>query len=185
MGKGSIKGDLFKVLQKLDIQNKELVLRMLRREDEIMHSKTGQDIYRLCYNNAMENVMPQIIIQRMVLNEFGFTTSNDQSLNMYHQIMKEYYQSPTEYDEDVMQAVTYFRENSCLYFTSPCIELNQPVPDCYDLYELSEFPMSNDTKELDELKMDSNPLPPVDLHSILSQRTKKIQYTMLCGFSGS
>ena len=52
-------------------------------------------------------------------------------------IFLKYYKSPTEYDEEVLQSVTYMRENKSVYYTKPDYnigDLFKPVK----VYDVSE-----------------------------------------------
>ena len=144
-----------------DVKNKALILQMLRKEDEIMHSTYGQDIYRNSLNHSLTSLMPQLIIQRAILASFGFTT-DDRSVDAYRSIFRNYYISPTEYDREVLQSVTYMRENLCLYYTTPKLKIGQTAPNCL-LYGL-------DGKSQHEL------------YSLIRPTSR---FTMLCAFSSS
>lgn len=67
-------------------------------------------------------------IQRMVLKKFGFDTDDD-NVKKYKFIFRKYYKSSTDYDEDIMNAVHYLRENRLLYYTAKRIKINDTLPD--------------------------------------------------------
>ena len=115
-------------------KDKSLVIQMLKYEDSIIHSNVGQDIYRNELNNNRHSLFPEHTINRITLAHFNFTT-NDQSVLNYREIFRHYYNSPTDYDQEVLSCVTYMRENKCVYYTAPDINLNDTLPDC-DVYQL-------------------------------------------------
>ena len=105
--------------------------------------------------------MPQLTIQRAILASFGFTTE-DSSVEAYRSIFRNYYVSPTDYDRDVLQSVTYMRENLCLYYTTPELKISEPAQNC-SLYGL-------DGKSQ---------------HELFSLIRPTSRFTMLCAFSSS
>ena len=50
------------------------------------------------------------MINRIVLNYFGFDTSNE-SVENYRTIFRTYFKSPNDYDVEVINSVHYMREN--------------------------------------------------------------------------
>lgn len=117
-----------------NIRDRDLVIKMLRYEDSIIHSDDGQAIYKNPFNESLTSLEPRLIIQRVVLNKYSFDTS-DQSVSNYREIFRNYYNSPTDYDKEVLSSVTYMRENKCVYYTSPVINIGDEIPDC-KLYQL-------------------------------------------------
>lgn len=113
------------------VTDRKLIIKMLRFEDSIFKGEFGQAVYKNEYNNKLE---PQFVIQRRVLTDHGFDTS-DHSLENYRSIFKHYYRSPTDYDKEVINSVVYMRENRCIYYTEPIIDIGDRLPNC-DLYEL-------------------------------------------------
>jgi hypothetical protein len=113
----------------VNVKNRQLVLEMLAYEDGIIHDERGYAIYRGLGEDARTSLVAEKSIQRIVLNQFGFDTS-DESVAMYGKIFAHYYKSPTNYDKDVMNAVTYFRVNKCIFYTSPIISIGDVIPDC-------------------------------------------------------
>jgi len=103
------------------------VLRIMRLEDSIIHGAEAMamyadhDTYPDCGSLEIE-----FAINRMALSRSGFATE-DASVKIYRQTMHRYYASPTEYDAEVMSAVTYLRENKILYYTAPKLRLGQDV----------------------------------------------------------
>jgi hypothetical protein len=73
-------------------------------------------------------------MHRITLNAFGFKT-NDEDIQNYRKIFKNYYNSPTDYDKEVIESVTYMRENKCIYYTGK----NYDVGESYENVELYEL----------------------------------------------
>jgi len=127
-----------------DVKNKELVVKMLKREDVIMNDeKVGQELYR----TEKTPLGAVYAIHRLVLIEFGFDSS-DESVSCYRTIFANYYQSPTDYDRDVLSAVTYMRENKCVYNSFKKPQKNEML----DVKTLKLFsPMEKANVELEKI----------------------------------
>lgn len=112
-----------------DVQNKNLIIKMLNYEEKIYKSEQGQNLFLEKYNLAMNTLIVEKIIIRIVLNYFDF--DNDESdIENYKKIFKFYYKNENEYDREVMNAVHYFRENKCLFYKTPHIQVGQKIPNC-------------------------------------------------------
>lgn len=109
------------------VGDRGLVLRMLRFEDEVIHSERGASIYQR-HPDSATSLIPEKTIHRVVLKHFGFDTS-DQSVEIYRTIFRQYYRSPIDFDQEIMQAVTYMRENRTVFYTTPSIEIGSTLPD--------------------------------------------------------
>jgi hypothetical protein len=120
----SIEGKSF---TKDDILNKDLIIKMLKYEDQLYFSNLGQQIMINHGNNITSNNGSKTI-QRMTLNYFGFN-SMDSDLDNYRTIFHNYYISPIEYDKDVLSSVYYMRENRLLYYKTKKINVNELIPD--------------------------------------------------------
>ena len=97
------------------ILNRNLIIEMLKYEDKVIHSDLGKNIYN---DNSYEHYTTHeamFAIHRIVLSEFGFNT-NENDVNTYRKIFQSYYSSPDVYDKEVMDSVSYMRENKCLYY---------------------------------------------------------------------
>lgn len=116
-----------KFFTSIQVTDRDLILRMLRHEDEIIHGEQGKMIYQR-HENSLTSLAPEKTIHRVVLKEFGFDTSAE-SVEMYRTIFAYYYRSPADFDKEVMQAVTYMRENRTVFYTSPVIEVGSILPD--------------------------------------------------------
>ncbi len=127
---------ILKTFTKENVKDKDLVLKMLKKEDEYMLGDIGKGVYQ-SYKSSYEttDILAEFEIAGMILNEFGFIPSKE-SLNNYRSIINHYYIDPTNYDKDVMNSVVYLRENKLLYYTSPKIVINQKAPDIKTLYTL-------------------------------------------------
>jgi hypothetical protein len=112
-----------------ELKDRDLIIKMLKFEDTLINDeKFGQEIYRNELNGKGTSLEPQFIIQRTVLDHFGFDTSDD-SLTTYREIFRTYYKSPFEYDKEVLDSVTYMRENRCVYYKTPEIKVGDKIPD--------------------------------------------------------
>lgn len=112
----------------LELTNRELVIKMLRWESEFMCSPEGQARYKAQGSGQFTSLDNEYAFNRRVLREFGFTT-NDSSVANYRRIFQTYFQSPTDYDHDVIQASHYMRNNRCVFYTTPEIHVGDQIPD--------------------------------------------------------
>jgi len=117
------------------ITNRELIIEMLKYEDQVIHGDIGKKIYN---DNSYEHYTTHeamYAIHRIVLSEFGFRT-NENDVKTYRKIFQTYYSSPQVYDKEVMNAVSYMRENKCLYYTGKDFQIGDIFVDI-NLYDLS------------------------------------------------
>jgi hypothetical protein len=112
-----------------DITNKSLIIDMLKYEDTIYLGPIGKEIYGDSLYKPRISLTPEFTIHRIVLDKFGFDTS-DESVQNYRKIFGHYYKSGTDYDNEVLSSVAYMRENKCLYYTRPIISKSDIIPDC-------------------------------------------------------
>jgi hypothetical protein len=134
-----------------DIKNRELVLKMLKYEDEIIHGDIGKSIYDNESYEHYSSLETTYVIHRITLNAFGFKT-NENDLKNYRKIFKNYYNSPTDYDKEVIESVTYMRENKCMYYTGK----NYEVGDSYESVELYELSGKNKVNLFDKINPEDN-----------------------------
>lgn len=118
-----------------DVLNRDLVIEMLTYEDSILHSNQGQCVYKNPVNNSLCSLEPQFVINRLTLSKFGFDTS-DESIENFRSIFRNYYNSPTDYDEDVLSCSTYMRENRLMFYKTKEPEIGDTALNC-PLLELS------------------------------------------------
>lgn len=111
------------------VLNRDLVIKMLSYEEEYTRSKEGQALYRDKLNRPRISLDVEKKINRHVLIHFKFDSTND-SLEMYRSIFKNYYQSPTQYDAEVLNSVHYMRNNKCVYYDKPIIQIGDTIPNC-------------------------------------------------------
>jgi hypothetical protein len=117
------------------ITNRELIIEMLKYEDQVIHGDIGKKIYN---DNSYEHYTTHeamYAIHRIVLSEFGFRT-NENDVKTYRKIFQTYYSSPQVYDKEVMESVSYMRENKCLYYTGKDFRIGDIFEDI-NLYDLS------------------------------------------------
>lgn len=110
-----------------DIKNKELILEMLKYEDERYLSMEGQEFLRT-YGNISMTLESSKVFQRETLIKFGFSSTDD-DLKLYRRIFHNYYKSPIDYDKDVLSSVYYMRENKLLYYTEPVLKIGDKIVD--------------------------------------------------------
>jgi hypothetical protein len=117
------------------ITNRDLIIEMLKYEDQVIHGDLGKKIYN---DNSYEHYTTHeamYAIHRIVLSEFGFRTG-DEDVKTYRKIFQTYYSSPQVYDKEVMESVSYMRENKCLYYTGKDYGIGDIFEDI-NLYDLS------------------------------------------------
>lgn len=115
------------------VNNKDLVIKMLKKEEELIKSASGQERYKNIYNKPYISLTNEYAFNRKILSLFGFDTS-DYSVNNYRSIFRTYYHSPTNYDHDVINSSHYMRNNRCVFYTSPSINVGDIIPNV-ELYE--------------------------------------------------
>jgi hypothetical protein len=116
------------------VKNKQLVIQMLNYEENLTKSDFGQNLYKNILNSPLISLTIEHAINRLVLAKFGFDTS-DLSVSTYRTIFQTYYNSSSDYDPDVLNAVHYMRENKCVYYKQRPLEIGDVIPDC-ELYEI-------------------------------------------------
>ena len=107
---------------------------MLKHEDEIILGSIGKDIYANPLYCPRITLTPEYAIHRNVLSHFGFSTTYEDVAN-YRKIFSHYYKSPTSFDKDVLSSVAYMRENKCVYYSEPVINIKDTIKDV-SLYDL-------------------------------------------------
>ena len=110
------------------VKNKDLVIKMLLWEQDLMRSKEGQDRYRNELNLSYVSLTNEYAFQRQTLSHHGFDTT-DLSVENYRKIFSTYFNSPDDYDHDVINSAYYMKNNRCIYYKSPIIEVGQVIPD--------------------------------------------------------
>lgn len=133
MGKGDIVNLLPFTLN--EVKNRDLIIRMLEYEDSLIHGEVGQQIYGNPIYKPRVSLFPEYSIHRLVLSKFGFTTSERDVAN-YRSIFSHYFRSHDDYDAQVLSSVTYMRENKCVYYKQPQINVGDQLPNCR-LYEIN------------------------------------------------
>jgi hypothetical protein len=103
------------------VEDRELILQMLAYEDSLIHSNVGQEMYKTQSYSPLTSLTVELALQRLVLHKFGFTTS-PQDVDRYRSIYRHYPK-----DTEVLNSVTYLRENKCLYYTSPVISVGDNI----------------------------------------------------------
>ncbi len=111
-----------------DVRKRDLVLAMLRYEDSLFLGSRGQALFKDTSFEHLSNLETYYTFHRATLAKYGFQTT-DKDVEMYRTIFRTYYNSPTEYDAEVLNAVCYMRENKCVYYTDPPLIVGDPAPD--------------------------------------------------------
>ena len=113
--------------EKKDVNNKDLVIEMLKYEEQITKSDYGQSMYKNMLNRPLISLTVEKSLNRLTLSKFGFDTS-DENVEMYRTIFRTYFKSPSNYDKDVINSVHYMRENKCVFYKAPILEINDVSP---------------------------------------------------------
>lgn len=143
-----------------DVNNRELVIQMLKYEEELTKSDEGQSLYKNKLNCPLRTLTVEKILNRMTLTKFDFSNEDD-DVETYRTIFKTYYKSPDDYDNEVISSVHYMRENKCVYYKTPPLKLGEKIPDC-KLFNLDGTTQTT-------------------LHDIINKRNAK--YTVVAAFS--
>ena len=116
------------------IKNRDLIIKMLKYEDTIIHSDFGKNIYEDSTHELFSSLETMYVMHRITLNAFSFKTTDNDIIN-YRKIFSYYYKSPYEYDKEVLDCVTYMRENKCVYYTNKDFKINDKFEDVnvYDI----------------------------------------------------
>lgn len=143
----------------INLQDKQLVIEILTYEESLTKSDFGKQLYQNKFNRPFVSLDIETSIIKLVLNHFGFNTS-EQSVSNYRSIFKTYFRSALDYDKDVINSVHYMRENKCVFYQSKEIKNNDIIPNC-NLY-------------LDDGQSETT------LYDIIKEESR---YTMICAFS--
>jgi hypothetical protein len=111
------------------VLDKDLVIRMLKYEDQYGKSEDGQIHYKTKLNFPTQSLMVIYSFHKQTLDHFGFDTS-DESIKNYRSIFRTYYKSPVDYDKDVLSSVYYMRANKCVYYNSPIVKVGDKLTNC-------------------------------------------------------
>lgn len=131
---GITKNSTSKRFTRESVLNKDLVIQMLRHEEQITKSSFGQNMYRNSFNKPFVSLTVEKALNRQTLSDFGFDTS-DESVEMYRTIFKQYFKTPHEYDKEVIGSVHYMRENKCVFYNREPMKFGQKIPNV-NLYQL-------------------------------------------------
>lgn len=126
---GKQKKKLLTLFTKKNVLDKFLVIRMLRFEEIFTKSSEGQVLYKNPFSRARISLDVEHSINRITLDHFNFDTS-DVSVAAYRTIFRTYFNAPDDYDKEVINSVHYMRENKCMFYTKPILEIGQTIPDC-------------------------------------------------------
>lgn len=110
-----------------DVNNEELVTKMLLWEQDLMKSDEGQSRYKNELNNPYISLTNEYAFNRQTLSQFGFDTT-DSSVENYRNIFKTYFRSPDDYNHNVINSSYYMKNNRCIYYRSPIINIGDKIP---------------------------------------------------------
>ena len=111
-----------------DVADRALVIAMLEHEERLAKSPEGQDRYRNPLNDPDRTLTVEKGFHRDTLAAFGFATDDD-SVAAYRTIFRTYFRSVDDYDAGVIGASYYMRNNRCVFYTAPPLELGAVIPD--------------------------------------------------------
>lgn len=112
-----------------DVKNRDLVIKMLKFEEQYTKSEAGQSLYGDILNDPMISLTVEKMINRITLEHFDFDT-DDENVETYRTIFRNYYKSSTDYDKEVLDSVHYMRENKCVYYNHKPLNIGDTIPDC-------------------------------------------------------
>jgi len=134
------------------IKNRQLILEMLKWEDQFYFSPQGQSILS-SFGDPTTSLDGMKAIQRLTLTHYNFNSS-DQSLASYRRIFYHYYKDHNDYDHDIINSVYYLRENRILYYISPQLNIGDKIPDVtlytIDGKEMSLYSIINDVRGIND-----------------------------------
>lgn len=148
------------------VNDKQLILQMLKYEDGLYLSEEGQKILKSFGDNS-KTLQGSKTIQRLTLEHFNFNTSPE-DLENYRSIFKHYYNSSSDYDSDILNSVFYMRHNRLLYYNTPKITENQIIPDV-PLYCIDN----------------NGNTSPTSLYNIIQNNQNNNSFSIVAGFSMS
>lgn len=126
-----------KPFTKNDVENKQLVMQMLKYEEQLAKSDTGRELYGNLSNKPLVGLNVELILNRLTLAHFGFSSDNE-SVDFFRTIFKTYYKSHTaengniviDYDADVINSSYYMRNNKQKFYKSRVLSIGEKIPDC-------------------------------------------------------
>jgi hypothetical protein len=111
-----------------DIANRARIIQMLKYEDSLFLGPEGK---RLFGDNTFDHITDletYYTFHRATLAAFGFSAT-DADVSKYREIFRNYYNGPHDYDAEVLRSVCYMRENKCVYYDAPLINVGDTLPD--------------------------------------------------------
>ena len=151
------------------VKDKKLVISMLKFEDALGKSDEAKIMYRTKLNLSTQSLTVVYAMHRQTLDHFGFDTS-DESVQNYRTIFKTYYNTPTDYDDEVLSSVYYMKNNKCVYYAKPQINIGNKLTNC-DLFTLNDTPV----KLFDVIEKEK----------IIQLNNNKMRYGFIGAFSNS
>lgn len=110
-----------------DVNTRDMIIHMLQWEQDRMRSDIGQDRYKNPLNLPYVSLTNEYAFHRETLSHFGFDTS-DESVENYRKIFPTYFRSPDDYDKEVINSAYYMKNNRCIYYTTPIINVGDTIP---------------------------------------------------------
>lgn len=146
---GKILHQITKPFTKKQVNDKQLVIKMLKYEEEYAKALKGQELYKNSLNEPLISLNVEKIFNRITLNNFGFDTS-DESVEMFRTIFRAYYKSSLDYDADVINSSYYMRGNKCMFYKEQNLFIGDKIPDTilYNVDGIKNISLHNIVKGL-------------------------------------
>lgn len=129
LGKLGEPGKLGKAFTRSDVENRDLVIRMLKHEEQLATSTWGQDRYKDPHSRTSVSLDNEYAFNRRTLLDFGYDTSESSVAN-YRSIFRTYFTDPDNYDKEVIGASYYMRNNRCVFYRGKQLEAGDLLPNC-------------------------------------------------------
>ena len=111
-----------------DIANRTRIIQMLKYEDSLFLGPEGKRLFGDNTFHHTTDLETYYTFHRATLAAFGFSAT-DADVAKYREIFRNYYNGPHDYDAEVLRSVCYMRENKCVYYDAPLINIGDTLPD--------------------------------------------------------
>jgi hypothetical protein len=111
-----------------DVLDRSMVIAMLRHEDTLFLGPKGQALFTDGTFEHLTDLEGYYTFHRVTLSAFGFQTT-ERDVRMYRTIFSNYYRGPSDFDAEVLSSVCYMRENKCVYYNDPPVNIGDDAPD--------------------------------------------------------
>lgn len=124
----------FQPFTKDHVNDRDLVIKMLKHETGIATGEWGQQRYRDPGSGTSVSLDNEYAFNRRTLHDFGFNTSDEDVLT-FRTIFKNYFKGPDDYDKEVIDSSYYMKNNRCVYYQAEPLANGDLLPNCR-LYKL-------------------------------------------------